>query len=376
MSWIKLISINLLIFVILLILIEGTSGLGRVILGKNFKFNIVESFTSKEFEGPSHPCNKMKTDVILSLVHDHGNECLPKSGKVVGEYVVYNVNKNDEKVILTLGGSTTSGFYQFISKGETWPKILAEKAGKEFKIYNGGVGGYSSTQELYKFIKDGARIRNLSYVISLSGINDIPDLHGRESIRAPHFPFMTINQFRMNQNQKWIDTRQNSYLDFFIPNLMSLVQRISTLEEGKEQNSNFDELNLKSIDTSERWQKNIERIHALVKLEGSNYFVFLQPTLGLEGVQSQPTVDTNDAILFDGIDNLFSGNYLNIIRNHYKELKKRCALLSYCIDISDIAPPTGDMYNDPRHHNENGNQVIAQKIWSVIKEHSNKNYNQ
>ena len=112
-----------------------------------------------------------------------------------------------------------------------------------------------------------------------------------------------------------------------------------------------------------------------MKLEGGNYLVFLQPTLGLEGVQSEPTANTNDAFLFEGIDNLFSGNYLNIIRNHYRELKKICAALDYCVDISNIAPPIGNMYNDPRHHNENGNKVIANKIWYVIKEDIRKNKN-
>ena len=374
-GWVKLIFINIIIFCMLLMLIECTAGLGRVVLGKDFKFNIVEFFAFKGFQNPSHPCNEMKTDVILSLVHNHEDKCIPKGGKVLGEYVVYDANKNAEDVILTLGGSTTSGFYQFISNGETWPKILAEKSGSKFKINNGGIGGYSSTQELYKFIKDGPRIKNLIYVISLSGINDIPNIHGVETTRAPLYPFMTVNQFNMNKNQKWIDRRQTDLLNAFIPNLMSLFQKISNTDNHIQKISNFNELDFKSISSFERWQKNIERTYELVKLEGGNYLVFLQPTLGLEGVQSEPTANTNDAMLFDRIDNLFSGNYLKIIRNHYKELKKICATLDYCIDISNIAPPTGNMYIDPRHHNENGNKVIANKIWSVIKEHNKNNKN-
>ena len=358
----------------LLMLIECAAGVGRIALGKNFKFNIVEFFALKGFENPSHPCNEMKTDVILSLVPNHEDKCFPKGGKVLGEYVVYDANKNAENVILTLGGSTTSGFYQYISNGETWPKILADNAGSEFKIYNGGIGGYSSTQELYKFIKDGPRIKDISYVISLSGINDMPNLHGFETARAPFYPFMTVNQFNMNNNQKWIDSRQADILDTFIPNLMSFFKKISNID-NKIKKSNFNELNFKSLSSSERWQKNIERTYELVKLEGGNYLVFLQPTLGLEGVQSEPTANTNDAFLFEGIDNLFSGNYLNIIRNHYRELKKICAALDYCVDISNIAPPIGNMYNDPRHHNENGNKVIANKIWYVIKEDIRKNKN-
>ena len=366
-KWIKIIFINILVFIALLVFIEGMAGVGRIILGKYFRIPIIPLFTVSGLDNPSHPCNEKKTDVTLNLAPNHGDKCFPKAGEAIGEYVVYNANKNAEKVILTLGGSTTSGFYQHLSNGETWPKILADRTKNDFKIYNGGVGAYGSLQELYKVIKDGPRIKNLSYVIRLNGINDTPGFHGYENKRAPLFPFLTENQFRMNESQKWIDSRQRNYIELFIPNLFSLIQRLSRLDSFKEKHNESKELDFKSISSADRWQKNVERINSLVKLEGANYFVFLQPTLGIEGLQSHPLPNSPDAILFEKTDSLFSGNYLNIIRSHYKELKKRCALLSYCIDISNIALPKGNVYNDPRHHNEYGNIIIADKIWDVIK---------
>ena len=40
-----------------------------------------------------------------------------------------------------------------------------------------------------------------------------------------------------------------------------------------------------------------------------------------------------------------------------KDIKK------FCYDISEIAPPIGNFYSDIRHHNENGNKIIAENIF-------------
>ena len=40
--------------------------------------------------------------------------------------------------------------------------------------------------------------------------------------------------------------------------------------------------------------------------------------------------------------------------------------LEFCIDISDIAPPSGDVYFDARHHNAKGNKIIANEIHETL----------
>ena len=54
--------------------------------------------------------------------------------------------------------------------------ILSESLAK-YKVINGGVG-YDSLQETTKFFLDGPQFRKLKYVISLNGINDLPDDYG------------------------------------------------------------------------------------------------------------------------------------------------------------------------------------------------------
>ena len=52
---------------------------------------------------------------------------------------------------------------------------------------NGGVGGYSSTEEFLKFYRDGSRLKNLEIVISLNGINEYSDEPDKDNF----YPFLT-----------------------------------------------------------------------------------------------------------------------------------------------------------------------------------------
>jgi len=87
-------------------------------------------------------------------------------------YMVHG--EETEYKILVLGGSTTTeaGWER---KYHSWPYYLAEiarKAGKQIIVYNGGVPGYCSYEELQKLIRDINVIRP-NLVISYSGVNNI-----------------------------------------------------------------------------------------------------------------------------------------------------------------------------------------------------------
>ena len=144
----------------------------------------------------------------------------------------------------------------------------------------------------------------------------------------------------------------------------------TTLDEGDGLEIDKTKLMLfKTIDAVDRWEKNVTRLNELVQLEGAKYFLFLQPTLGLNGIQSLPKKGSSDEKLYKSL----SSSYISEIRDLYKNLKDRCRRLKFCHDISDVAPPKGDFYNDPRHHNSKGNIIIAKHIWKVIEGASPKN---
>ena len=368
---IKILAVNVLVLASIIILIEIGAGVVRIGFGKDFRLPLLlgNSYQTLRLDDPRHPCTELKTDVLLNHVPYHKDSCRPLGGRVYGEYVLYDISSTDKPIMLTLGGSTTSGFYQHISDGETYPKLLASLAKDDFFVVNGGVGAYSSLQEFYKFVRDGSRFENLKVVISLNGINDVPNYFGSEKIRKHDYPFMTHIQYSMNSRQMWIDQRYWRFSSIF-PNFFSLfnnaVQRAKSIKFNTDIDYSIEAAEgvFNAVSAVERWEKNVTRLQRLVELESAKYFVFLQPNLALEGVQSKAPPGTKDAEILATID----ADYIIEIRELYRELKSRCRRLSFCFDISDSVPPTGNVYNDRRHHNAEGNKLLAKKIWSIVSE--------
>ena len=372
--WFKILVINIILVFCLIIFLEISAGLGRLVLGKPF-LPFFNPYPYGAVYPPYHPCTQMKTDTLLSHVPFHQNKCDIKDGKVMkddyrDDYVVYKYSSKNNPLLITLGGSTSTGFYQDISKGDTYPKFLAELVAKKYFLVNGAVGGYSSNEEFLKFYRDGPRFKNLEIVISLNGINEYFNEPGKDNF----YPFSTKTLFTMNKNQLWIHQRFKGFLNSkFImnitPNLRNffLFLKKKNLLLNQDDEISFSEVEdelsfFKILPSADRWEINVKRMNALVKLEGASYLVFLQPTMGIDGPQSYPAPNSRDQILFNRKDKLYFEN----INKLYVELKIKCSKLEFCIDISDIAPPSGDVYFDARHHNAKGNKIIANEIFKYI----------
>jgi len=103
-------------------------------------------------------------------------------------------------------------------------------------------------------------------------------------------------------------------------------------------------------------------MHAIAASQNVKYLVFLQPTMGLSGIQSEVPSGTSDATIFQSIPR----EYQHDINELYVQLRAICSRLDFCIDISNVAYPTGSLYTDYRHHNKNGNKIIAETIWKQV----------
>ena len=375
MSWIRIILINFIVFLVLIVLIEPLAGVGRIIIGRQFVFPDFVKFD---------PCREMRTDVLLGHVPNHQG-CIIKGGSAEGEYVRYNVSDTDKPVLITLGGSTTTGFMQDISDGDTYPSYLAKLMVDDYQVLNGGVGGYSSLQELYKVIRDAPRIEGLHTVVSLNGVNDMPDYHGPNEIRRIYFPFLTASQTQMNDEQVWINQSHDLSIQGLMPNFFSLVRALSRIFESptniNESPTNINELptnltvsNPVALDAGDRWLSNVTRMHAILQAQGVQYLVFLQPTMGLVGPQSSPPEGSADEVQFNKlVKRQTIDSYFDVIRSLYSELRQHCSELSYCFDISNEVPPSGNVYNDPRHHNSDGNRMLAEVIAQHLRASDNSN---
>lgn len=99
-------------------------------------------------------------------------------------YTIYEGNANSKKVMI-LGGSTSDHTFDGIN---SWPYLLYEKFKKRVTVYNGGIVGYNSSQELLKLCRDISIIRP-DIVISYSGINDCyrGTMNYEHPFTSPHF---------------------------------------------------------------------------------------------------------------------------------------------------------------------------------------------
>lgn len=101
------------------------------------------------------PCNYYDPQLGYSRIDD-----LPG-------YTIYEGNANSKKIMI-LGGSTSDHTFDGIN---SWPYLLYVNFKKDITVYNGGIVGYNSSQELLKLCRDISIIKP-DIVISYSGIND------------------------------------------------------------------------------------------------------------------------------------------------------------------------------------------------------------
>jgi hypothetical protein len=367
MNWIsgktlRVLLINLLVALALILFIETSIYVARMWSGKQS----VGWLMYQQHADLDDPCKVMKTHPILSHVHDDRGQCNIKGGVARDGLVYYGDASQYGGVVVTLGGSTTDGYYQHFSNGETFPYHLNSLVHADgLTVVNGGTGAYGSTQELLMLLTRVPLIKaDIKYIVSLDGINDIYGYADTTEEIYEKSPFMTGLQYSMFANQVWIEQGKGKWT--VLPNILHLAGvRGGPADAGKAKHKKQGNVSTGgSVKTlhAQRWYANVQKMEALSRSMGAEYFVFLQPTLGLHGVQSEVDPETPDGRLYD----VLTDTYLRNLNGTYDQLRIYCAELPYCYDITDVAPPSGDMYSDPRHHGGKGNQLIAERIHQVL----------
>ncbi|MDA9930893.1 SGNH/GDSL hydrolase family protein [Alphaproteobacteria bacterium] len=340
------------------------------------------------------PCFRARTHPILSHIHDHKGECEIRGGEAVGNFVFYESYDDANAAIVTLGGSTTSGlFFQNDFDGLTWPFILnGNVSGMGYTVINGGAAAYSSNQELQKIILEVRRLaKPVDVIVSLSGEND---LYGwdccwfkDEKFRSKTYPFMTSQAFQMFISNKWLDQRPAKTSYVLLPNLLKFSTRVvSKFSNDKDQSrgtntvlQSYNDRYFSEISPAERWVKNHQAAHAVASSMGASYIVFLQPAMGITGPQSRYHGATKSSdyeylqkMLEDGYYKNFWGQpYRLRLNEFYDETREWCRVTEYCIDITSVGPPDNPPnYLAPRHHNQNGNRLVAEAIFNALLKNS------
>lgn len=255
-----------------------------------------------------------------------------QSGDLPG-IAVFGDNRADDYKIAVLGGSTsTSGYYWF----KSWPEIFHEKyCGNGVTVFNGAVEGYTSAQELIKLMRDIVCL-NPDLVVVYDGNNDI--------------------------------ARDDSHSIFEIPYMQTIMECAGgKIGQGIGKDSyqicpgiHFSE---NVIDT---WLKNIEYMHAVCEINNIKFLSFMQPMLFTRDYATS----TKEEIIRKKWK-FFLSVYGENAELQMKEFRKCapdiCQTHDYIYDLSHIFDDK-DVYMDHCHVYENGNKVIADEIYAIVKE--------
>jgi lysophospholipase L1-like esterase len=264
-------------------------------------------------------------------------------------------NPNAIKIV-ALGGSTTESTLCFI-KG--WVQFLAELFQEKnipAVIYGGGVSGYNSCQELLKLIRDVIPLKP-DIVLSYSGVNDLYYYINIQELERLRRPFIT---------------------KFQIIFVKQILEKLSALKHGLPvtygliwdkigQNTVFYGLeNDKS--TSEVWLDNMRMMRITTKEFGIQFFSFFQP-FRFNGFYERTDIqdiihnrrDLSCIPESNGYE-IWGRPIMEEMRKITSEIKK----YNYIFDFSGIFTNYQGIYLDAMHVYEQGNRIIAEKIFDAL----------
>lgn len=264
--------------------------------------------------------------------------------------------------IAILGGSTSD-----ISYDGSWMRPLHDLLKLENLkplIICAGISGYSSSQEVLKLIRDVLPLKP-DIVISLSGVNDI----GFIQASSPKRPY--IHKYQEKVGQFLIEkygTENKNVGTFFKQNIHRKEEK-NFITMNKEVSLGKLVLGVEKVQESyESWHTNI-RLQKAVCLEfGIEYFACLQPIFGIGNYSS--SVDEN--IIYKAFikeRKVHKIPYHEVLVKFYEGAKKIVSENRYFMyDLTNVYEEVTDIYQDPRHPNLKGNNILALNIFNILKE--------
>lgn len=244
-------------------------------------------------------------------------------------FYIHGDKKGSGKKIVLLGNSASDPLFY---PQKSWPEMFCENCQKhqvESIVYNGAVTDYSSINEMIKLLRDALLIKP-DIVISYSGIIDF-----REYV--PGFPYLNLNLMRTS-------TRWESENDKEV--IYGLADNRSAYE---------------------RWISNEKIMNQVCQIQGISFYGILQPWLGSDRSNAweklQMWSDYYWQVAFPQFDK-FVSNAKEFKRKIQTDVKENEWLYDFTNIFSWI--DDDDIYFDSIHVNEQGNQIVAEKIGELL----------
>ena len=232
--------------------------------------------------------------------------------------------------IVVLGGSTSDGkLYPF----KSWPELLYDKIDNDrVVVYNAGVSGYTSAQELIKLIRDIVLLKP-DMIIVYDGYNDTSEIN---ACPGKYFEFTYLKKA----------------LDFAREHISHDWDFISQSDDVESNRG------IPIIGNFENWLMNIEMMHAIAVDRGIKFYSFFQPMLSSKkNLTKEEMGILFEAENFCGLKKTslmgkeFRNKITDVVKSH-----------NYIYDLSSIFDDIHDVYMDICHVREDANEIIAMEI--------------
>ena len=251
--------------------------------------------------------------------------------------------------IVALGGSTTDPYNQGHWSGAL-SKLLASE-GIPARVHNGGVGSYSTNQEVIKLIRDALAL-NPHVVVSVDAVTE-------KSLAKSISPSTPMVNEPQREIMEYVAGSASQSV--FMPNLARL------LGSGEEILQEPHWGHPAEMKAEEVWEKNVRIMNAVCREFGIRYLAVLQPIMGFGSYErsareEEMWEERSQRLHPDGTP------YHKALIRYYEAAQVRCERLAYCADLTGIYAGKSDLYGDPRHPNPEGYRLLGEAIHQELRD--------
>lgn len=291
-------------------------------------------------------------DPLLGIAMDPANVAESESSHPYEGFVIHPPagtaaqTEPSPHTIVALGGSTTAP-----SKHD-WPAVLSdmlESDDRPAHVLNGGVPGYSTSQELLKLLRDVLPMKP-DVVLALNGINDAGFIHC-----IPSHPL--LHRYQETLMAQLVQQDQGALL---LPNARRAGRMLL----------HGDAWRLKGVSmgppvtgtAAEQYVANIRACHALCREFDIEYISVLQPVMGI----GTYAMSESEQPMYEELKD--RPGYLQSLDEFYTHVIRETEKLPWVINATDLFQDTTNVYRDGRHQNEKGVRLIAQLFHDLLKQ--------
>lgn len=260
------------------------------------------------------------------------------------------------KRVVGLGGSTTDPQTQ----PWNWVYYLSEECTKRKELcqtLNGGILGYSTTQEFLKLVRDVIPLKP-DLVISLSGVNDLglPIPTGQTFVNGHQEVIQ--NTLRQNEWESHSPLYNPPSLTGPLPHARFLLELLGFHLNPPAMPPAEPIGTIDNYSRAYRWELNVRMMHAVSKEMGFSFFVFLQPFFALE----PKLLDT-----FMAERGMKYGYDSGDVQKFYESARASCRKMTYCHDLSQEFLGKPEMWIDPMHLDAPGHEWEAKRMREILR---------